>query len=253
MPEFKDYTIGWIISEIAEFMAAQQFFDIKHKQEDWLDNSHYALGSIGEHNVVLVYGLPRIGISDVVAFAATSADMLRTFPNIKLCVIGGAGFTEDFKASSVGLGDIAMGTATVDANYLSFKSSIPEKNREIARALITASDSFKSNFNASVEEIIIKHIPAESPFLACGCLRPSIVSTAIRYIGGDVYSDLTLEEKVDLCCSGMEVNSKVPCIKVMGMRGHSIVDEVVTGWEGFAAMISAAFIHGILLELASQS
>ena len=57
MPDPKNYTIDWICAIFVEYIAPQESLDEEHKGPDYVsphDNNDYALGRIGQHNVVNV-------------------------------------------------------------------------------------------------------------------------------------------------------------------------------------------------------
>ncbi|KAF5538426.1 pfs domain-containing protein [Fusarium napiforme] len=110
MPEFGEYTIGWICALSKELIAAKAFLDALHDPVDNAaikDDNNYTLGSIGKHNVVIAV-LPY-GQYGLVNAAAALAHMTRTFPNLRAVLMvgigGGVPGTNDIR-----LGDIVVGT-----------------------------------------------------------------------------------------------------------------------------------------------
>ncbi|RKK95801.1 hypothetical protein BFJ71_g8267 [Fusarium oxysporum] len=104
-----DYTVGWICALTTEFVAAQAFFDEEHegpREVDQNDNNNYALGRVGNHNVVIaVFPDGEYGI----AVAATVArDMLHSFPNIRIGLMVGIGGGAPSPDHDIRLGDIVV-------------------------------------------------------------------------------------------------------------------------------------------------
>ncbi|RBQ78710.1 hypothetical protein FVER14953_21428 [Fusarium verticillioides] len=110
MPEFGEYTIGWICALSKELIAAKTFLDALHDPVDNAainDDNNYTLGSIGKHNVVIAV-LPY-GQYGLVNAAAALTHMTRTFPNLRAVLMvgigGGVPGTKDIR-----LGDIVVGS-----------------------------------------------------------------------------------------------------------------------------------------------
>lgn len=109
----RKYTVGWICAIVTEFVAAQQFLDDKYQTPDGLDSldtNHYAVGTMGTHNVVIAV-LPHgeYGISSATGVAK---DMLRSFPNVKIGLMvgigGGAPRHEPGHKHDIRLGDVVV-------------------------------------------------------------------------------------------------------------------------------------------------
>ncbi|KAF3808118.1 hypothetical protein GCG54_00012698 [Colletotrichum gloeosporioides] len=105
-----EYTIGWICAIVTEYVAGQALFDEEHERYHDLplhDASHYTLGRIGPHNVVMAV-LPEYGTS---AATAVARDMLHSFPNVQIGLMVGIGGGAPTQKNDIRLGDIVVGTA----------------------------------------------------------------------------------------------------------------------------------------------
>ncbi|KAI0593326.1 nucleoside phosphorylase domain-containing protein [Biscogniauxia sp. FL1348] len=108
MPGPNDYTVGWICALEAEHVAAQLFLDETHDRFDNLaphDDNDYTLGRIGRHNVVIAI-LPHWQ-PGLVSAATVAKDMVRSFPNVRLCLMVGVGGGVPTK-HDIRLGDIVV-------------------------------------------------------------------------------------------------------------------------------------------------
>ncbi|KAK8126836.1 uncharacterized protein PG998_002595 [Apiospora kogelbergensis] len=108
MSDPNHYTVGWICAVETEFVAAQELLDEEHPgliSQDSNDNNIYALGRIGQHNIVVAclyqgsYGL--------VSAANVARDMLRTFTNVRFGLMVGIGGGVPTK-QDIRLGDIVV-------------------------------------------------------------------------------------------------------------------------------------------------
>ncbi|KAE8162548.1 hypothetical protein BDV40DRAFT_158164 [Aspergillus tamarii] len=85
------YTVGWICAVVPEHVAATVFLDEEHEGLENLssnDNNTYKLGKIGGHNVVIGV-MPNA--SGTTSATLVARDMLRSFPNIRTCLMVGIG------------------------------------------------------------------------------------------------------------------------------------------------------------------
>jgi nucleoside phosphorylase len=104
-----DYTVGWICALTTEFVAAQAFLDEEHEGPQAVaqnDNNNYALGKIGNHNIVIAV-LPDKEYGTAVA-AAVARDMLHSFPNIRIGLMVGIGGGAPSPNHDIRLGDIVV-------------------------------------------------------------------------------------------------------------------------------------------------
>jgi hypothetical protein len=109
MPNPDNYTVGWICAITTEYVAAQSFLDEKHERPESVspnDNNDYALGKVGEHNVVIAV-LPdgEYGISSA---ATVARDMLHSFSNVRIGLMVGIGGGAPSQKHDIRLGDIVV-------------------------------------------------------------------------------------------------------------------------------------------------
>ncbi|KAG7420528.1 Vegetative incompatibility protein HET-E-1 [Fusarium oxysporum f. sp. raphani] len=105
----QDYTVGWICALTIESVAAQALLDEEHKGPRAValnDNNNYALGRIGNHNIVIAV-LPDEEYGTAVA-AAVARDMLGSFPNIRIGLLVGIGGGAPSPNHDIRLGDIVV-------------------------------------------------------------------------------------------------------------------------------------------------
>ncbi|RSL93028.1 hypothetical protein CDV31_014881 [Fusarium ambrosium] len=102
-----EYTVGWICALPKEQTAATAMLDKIHAdlQKPPNDPNTYTLGSISKHNIVIAC-LPK-GKTGNNAAAAFAAQMVRTFPSIKVGLMVGIGGGIPLK---VRLGDVVVST-----------------------------------------------------------------------------------------------------------------------------------------------
>jgi nucleoside phosphorylase len=111
MSDPNDYTIGWICAIITEYVAAQEFLDENHEGPKYVsrnDNNDYTLGRVGKHNVVIAV-LPDREYGTASA-AAVAANMLSSFPNVRIGLMVGIAGGAPSKKHDIRLGDIVVST-----------------------------------------------------------------------------------------------------------------------------------------------
>ncbi|KAF4920627.1 Ankyrin repeat domain-containing protein 50 [Colletotrichum viniferum] len=104
-----EYTVGWICAIVTEYVAGQALLDEEHERHHDLplhDASHYTLGRIGQHNIVMAV-LPEYGTS---AATAVARDMLHSFPHVRMGLMVGIGGGAPTRKNDIRLGDIVVGT-----------------------------------------------------------------------------------------------------------------------------------------------
>lgn len=106
----EDYTVGWICALPTELTAAIYMLKERHPdlKQPRGDSNAYILGKMGEHNVVIA-GLPK-GRPGTTSSATVAAQMISSFPNIKVGLMVGIGSGIPQK---VWLGDVVI-SAPVD-------------------------------------------------------------------------------------------------------------------------------------------
>jgi hypothetical protein len=104
-----DYTVGWICAITAEYVVAQAFLDEEHEGPEFVaqnDNNDYALGRVGQHNVVMAV-LPHKD-SGVSSAANVARDMLHSFPNVRIGLMVGIAGSAPSQKHDIRLGDIVV-------------------------------------------------------------------------------------------------------------------------------------------------
>ena len=86
-----DYSVGWICSLEIELAAAEAMLDENHPDIPITDkdSNTYILGRIGKHNVVLA--CPTVGSFGTNTTATVAANLLRSFPEIRIGLMVGIG------------------------------------------------------------------------------------------------------------------------------------------------------------------
>ncbi len=110
MSDPKKYSVGWICALRVEFVAAQTFLDEVHDGPAFVqphDPNSYKLGSIGVHNVVIAT-LPN-GEYGTACAAQVAANMLNSFPNVRVGLMVGIGGGAPSDKNDIRLGDIVVG------------------------------------------------------------------------------------------------------------------------------------------------
>ncbi|KAJ6264761.1 hypothetical protein Dda_0913 [Drechslerella dactyloides] len=104
------YTVGWICALKEEFVAAISFLDERHADLEEIaagDSNSYQLGRMHDHNVVIAL-FPKGGKGLSLATAVIK-DMLRSFDNIRICLMVGIGGGVP-TLHDIRLGDIVVST-----------------------------------------------------------------------------------------------------------------------------------------------
>ncbi|KAI4723935.1 hypothetical protein E4T49_08334 [Aureobasidium sp. EXF-10728] len=109
MSDPHQYTIGWICAIITEHTAACQFLDKKHSLPTHVsahDTNCYTLGEMAGHNIVIAV-LPR-GEYGLSSAANVAANMLNSFPNIRVGLMVGVGGGAPTADHDIRLGDVVV-------------------------------------------------------------------------------------------------------------------------------------------------
>ncbi|KAL6717736.1 hypothetical protein ACLMJK_003821 [Lecanora helva] len=104
------YTVGWICTVKAEYVAACELLDEEHPPLPTLslnDSNAYTLGRIGDHHVVVAC-LPR-GRYGIASAATVAKDMLRSFESIRIRLMVGIGGGAPSEKHDIRLGDVVVG------------------------------------------------------------------------------------------------------------------------------------------------
>jgi nucleoside phosphorylase len=104
--------VAWICALPVEMAAAQALLDEAHEDllADPRDSNTYALGRIGEHNMVIA-GLPSGGYG-IASAAAAASHLLRSFPAIRFGLMVGIGGGVPSKDADIRLGDVVISKPT---------------------------------------------------------------------------------------------------------------------------------------------
>ncbi len=109
MLDTSNYTVGWICALSTEFTAAIALLDDPHEGPRCVatrDTNSYALGRIGSHNVVITV-LP-VSEYGKAAAANVAANMLSSFPNVRIGLMVGIGGGAPSSRHDIRLGDIVV-------------------------------------------------------------------------------------------------------------------------------------------------
>lgn len=107
MSDPSQYTVGWICALALELTAARQFLDDEHEAPDHVaanDTNTYTLGTMAGHKVVIVV-LPEYGTNSA---ASAAANMLNSFPNVRLGLMVGIGGGAPSRKNDIRLGDVVV-------------------------------------------------------------------------------------------------------------------------------------------------
>ncbi|KAF4903210.1 hypothetical protein CGCVW01_v013148 [Colletotrichum viniferum] len=109
MPNLEEYTIGWICAINTEFVAARAFLDESHGKPEGVaqnDDNNYALGRMGQHNVVIAV-LPK-GEYGTTTAATVARNMVHSFPNVRIGLMVGIAGGAPSENHDIRLGDIVV-------------------------------------------------------------------------------------------------------------------------------------------------
>ncbi|GJC84210.1 hypothetical protein ColLi_07048 [Colletotrichum liriopes] len=110
MSDPQNYTVGWICAIPTEFAAARAFLDEQHPWPEATaqsDNNTYALGTMGNHNVVIAV-MPKREYG-IAAAATVARDMVHSFPNVRIGLMVGVGGGAPSQQHDIRLGDVVVG------------------------------------------------------------------------------------------------------------------------------------------------
>jgi nucleoside phosphorylase len=105
----KHYTVGIVCALEKELLAVRMLFDRRHdplRDIPSRDTNHYALGCIGQHNVVAAC-LPA-GEYGTNSAADVVSQMKTTFPAVEFCLLVGVGGGVPSKWNDIRLGDVVV-------------------------------------------------------------------------------------------------------------------------------------------------
>ncbi|UQC81819.1 uncharacterized protein CLUP02_07305 [Colletotrichum lupini] len=141
-PEYHCYTIAWICALPTELVAAEAMLDEKHDvfpsyasygNTYTADTNAYKLGSIEGHNVVITC-LPadQYGTNNA---ANVVTNLIRTFPSTRLALMVGIGGGVPSSARDIRLGDVVVGTRTMQYDLGKIVAGAEIQRTAIARTL----------------------------------------------------------------------------------------------------------------------
>src|SRR5947207_8819128 len=103
------YTVGWVCALPLEMAAATAMLDEEHgkpMRQNPHDKNSYALGRIGQHNVVIAC-LPA-GVYGTTSAATVAVQMLSSFGAIRFGLMVGIGGGVPSTANDIRLGDVVV-------------------------------------------------------------------------------------------------------------------------------------------------
>ncbi|KAE8359627.1 hypothetical protein BDV27DRAFT_162459 [Aspergillus caelatus] len=271
------YTVGWICAVVPEHVAATVFLDEEHERLENLssnDNNTYKFGKIGEHNVVIGV-MPNA--SGTTSAALVARDMLRSFPNIRTCLMVGIGSGVPSSKHDIRLGDVVVSSAqngkgAVKALRTEYAirghclqeaiSDVLEKNSRIAKDYQLP--------NPNTDRLYKAHVIHPSGEKGCAAVcgddpsdlieRPEreenleihygLVASANQVMKDATFRDILAEEK-NVLCFEMEAAGLInhfPCLVIRGIYNYADTHDNKE-WRGYAAMTAAAYAKDLLYQI----
>lgn len=125
MSDRNKYTVGWICAIETELTAARMFLDEEYQnasgQLPLHDGNSYTLGRIAAHDVVIgLLPMWQYGTNNA---AIVTSNMIRSFPNLRFCLMVGIGGGAPTPEHDIRLGDIVVSvpdygtTAVIQYDY----------------------------------------------------------------------------------------------------------------------------------------
>jgi nucleoside phosphorylase len=304
-----DYTVGWICALTTEFVAAQAFLDEEHEGPQAVaqnDNNNYALGKIGNHNIVIAV------LPDKEYGTAVARDMLHSFPNIRIGLMVGIGGGAPSPNHDIRLGDIVVSSRDGGkGGVFQYDFGKTIKNRSfqetgfldqpptVLRAAVNALKGryeLKGHLLNDDVEMALKKIkkrkkysrpPASSDRLyrsdithpsnssedcsaVCGddsfhlvaraerdeeddnpAIHYGLIASANQLMKDALVRDKLAAEKGVLCfeMEAAGLMNHFPCLVIRGICDYSDSHKNKQ-WQGFAAMMAAAFAKDLLHQVA---
>ncbi|KAH6995351.1 nucleoside phosphorylase domain-containing protein [Ilyonectria destructans] len=290
MSDPQDYTVGWVCATISEYVAAQEFLDEEHQDEEQEtlgtlhpdDANHYTLGRIGKHHVVVAFS----SNSQSGAASNTAIDMVRSFPNIRIALLVGIGYGARNDAHDIRLGDVVVGYGRDGVFQYDFDSTVENHSFQDVRffnqpplALQTTIAGMQAQYKRSGHQLeqTIDCVFEKNPRLREEYQRPQAPcdleadgsNTVPRHDNPAIHfgtvassnrlmTDAAERKKLAadsnvLCFETEEVglNTNFPCLFIRGICGHSDSNENKE-WQGYAAMAAAAYAHDLLSRTSTE-
>ncbi|KAK6543507.1 hypothetical protein TWF694_000253 [Orbilia ellipsospora] len=253
----EEYNVGWISALPKELAVAISMLDEEHSalSNSANDSNCYTLGSIGPHNVTMTC-LPKDWIGTVQA-AKAAAQMLRTFPCIKVVLMVGIGAGIP---PHVSLGDVVISTEWTQWDFGKIKDGVFEyvdKRCYPSTGLLSSISRFEAEHIGHPEKVMqyLKKLKDRFPTLASphGALESLRVHYGLIASGNKVIKDANQRDSI---CR--DLKNKVLCIE---MEAAGLIDfpaVIIRGicdyadsnkndeWHEYAAIVAAAFAKQLL-------
>ncbi|KAB8264111.1 nucleoside phosphorylase domain-containing protein [Aspergillus pseudonomiae] len=294
MSDPDQYTVGWICTQVTEYVAARAFLDRKHSRTERLslnDNNHYTLGEIGGHQVVIAV-LPdgEYGVST----AAWDWQGIPTRQDIRLgdvvvssCHGGHAGLIQyDFGKELQGQDFLQTGrlnqpplilrtaVAGLQAQYEEEGHQIEDNiriviehntrlRRKYARPPPESDRLYKSHFHPTDNPDIGARLCDGSNLIVRQgrteeeednpAIRYGLIASGNRAIKDALFRDRLAAEQ-DVLCFKMEAAGLInhfPGLVICGICDYAD-SHTSTEWQGYAAMMAAAYTKDLLYQIVPQ-
>ena len=170
-----NYKFGWLCALTLEFEASKEFLDEVHPTPARLapyDDNRYALGRIGQQNVVIAAPPQDYGFGTACLMAL---NMRQSFPNVTLGLLVGIGGGAPSMAADIRLGDLVVGCPSQrgDGGVIQLGSDEVRSARgelnlpppalaSIARRLASQHDAFGHQLDQSIDDVLGRTITLDS-------------------------------------------------------------------------------------------
>ncbi|OHW94110.1 putative kinesin [Colletotrichum incanum] len=240
MSDPQAYMVGWICAVTPEYVAARAFLDEEHERPR----------KIGSHKVV-VAGLPD-GEYGTTSAAVVARDMLYSFPNVRIGLMVGIGGGAPGEKHDIRLGDIIVSSPGGGKGgvFYTLRSLYKIKGHQLV-----------NNVNKKLEKIK-KRSKYRRPALTSDRLYRSDVeedNPAIYYgliaSRNQLMKDARIRDKLaaerGVLCFKIEAAGLINhflCLVIRGICDYSDLHKNKE-WQGFAAIMAAAYTKDLLLEI----
>ncbi|OHW97538.1 PFS and TPR domain-containing protein [Colletotrichum incanum] len=250
------YTVGWICALPTELAAARTFLDEQHpapKAVQRNDCNTYTLGTMGKHNVVIAV-MPKREYG-IAAAAIVAKDLVHSFPNVRIGLMVGVGGGALSQQNDIRLGDIVIGSRNAgksgviyydygkmmqNQGFTEYMMQGPELESKVQKALIPWKRLQKTHSrpDASTDQLYKSDFihPLNSD---AACSQACEANTA----------------NIGVLCFEMEAAGLMNhflCLVIRGICDYSNSHKNKE-WQGFAAMVAAAYAKDLLLHIPLNS
>ncbi|KAK7452450.1 hypothetical protein Landi51_04338 [Colletotrichum acutatum] len=261
--EYHRYTVAWICALSTELVAAEAMLDEKHDtltsgafygNSYTIDTNTYTLGSIEGHNVIITC-LPADQYGTNTA-ANVVTNLVRTFPSTRLALMVGIGGGVPNSARDIRLGDVIVGTRTMQYDLGKIVAGVEIQRTAIARTL-------HHSFGKAITVLRAKHdrVPSQVPSILKERRTRSDTDPVIHYgaiaSGNQVMKNSAERDiaarSLDVVCFEMEaagIMDVVPCLPIRGICDYADSHKNKI-WQRYAAAAAAACAREILSVLPS--